>query len=140
RPDCANGEFPRPRTPASTGRRDGRGRRRWRGRRRSADRFTGSAFDTKSWPQRTVPVRKRQKIQKLLRAGCLNFSAASSRPIIPSGLRESLTVLKFDPAAAGDSPRHDKSGRLFQFVSRDLELVTVRIAEIDRMRNFVVLK
>ena len=45
-----------------------------------------------------------------------------------------------DPAAAGDSARHDKSGRLGQFVSSDLQLVAVGIAEIDRVRNFVTLE
>ena len=33
-----------------------------------------------------------------------------------------------------------KSGELGQFVSRDLEHVTVGIVEIDRMRNLVVLE
>ena len=35
------------------------------------------------------------------------------------------------PLRAGDSTRHDKLGRLGDFVGRDLEVVTIRIAEID---------
>src|SRR5215469_3116624 len=39
-----------------------------------------------------------------------------------------------------DSARHDKSAWPGQFVSRDLELVAVGIAEIDRVRDLVVLE
>ena len=42
---------------------------RWRWRRRSFHRSADSPFIAKSRPQRTVSLRQRKKIQKLLRAG-----------------------------------------------------------------------
>ena len=41
---------------------------------------------------------------------------------------------------AGDFSRHDKSGRLGQLISRDLQHVPVWIVKIDRVRNFVILE
>jgi hypothetical protein len=45
-----------------------------------------------------------------------------------------------DYGLPGDFARHDKSGRLRQFICCDLQRVAIRIAKIDRMRNFVILK
>ena len=65
---------------------------------------------------------------------------------------QSLTILKYrgmslacvprsrDYGLAGASARHDKSGRLGDFVSRDLQRVAVGIAKINRVRNFMILE
>jgi len=65
---------------------------------------------------------------------------------------QSLTILKYrgmslacvprsrDYGLAGASARHDKSGRPRQLVGCDLDLVAVGIAEVNGVRNLVVLE
>ncbi len=55
-------------------RRDGGSCRRRRWSRGSINRSSDSALNTKSWPQRTVPLRQREKVQELLRPRGVNLA------------------------------------------------------------------
>jgi hypothetical protein len=100
-----------------------------------------------------VPLRQREKIQKLLRPRRVNLRAQSHQIVIPSEVEESLIIsFRWRAKQASEmfrSAQHNNGrieiakrlGVLFlQIIGRDLEGVTVGIAEIDRVRNFVILK
>jgi hypothetical protein len=87
-----------------------------------------------------MPLRQREKIQELLRSSCVSCSVRSSWSVIPSEPEESLADFCGGAGASKfeDITRSYSHAALVHLVGRNLQLVAVGVAEIDRVRDLVI--